>query len=520
MVRPLSCLIVAVAAAALAAPASAQTLLQRRYGAAAGEGLGVAIAARGPDLDGDGFAEIAVSIRQPDNSGGVDVLSGADFSILQSLRGAGGELLGFSLAWVADADGDGVEDLAVGSPSYNSGAFVFPEGRVQIFSSATWTVLRTFDGASDGASLGWSLADVGDHDGDGISDLLVGEPYYRRSNGFGQALLFSGADGSTLATLSDPGSDLFGWSVADVGDTNCDGVDDLGIGAPLTYTTFKYGGAAYVFSGTDESLLQEWTGVSISRSYSWYADELGAFIGAAGDYDGDGCGDVWVASNYGANGPAYVKVFSGASGALLRTFDSFNRNTAVAAVGDLDGDGLTDIAAGGIFQATSIRADDAVALFSSRDGGEFWREDVRTTDSALGAALAAAGDVDRDGRPDFCVSAELDDNVATDAGRVDLLGGDELWLDVTPDHRPTQIDVLGLGVAFGPPGNLAGVALTKLNGAPTFQFLWIQPLDSAGRALWSMKVPAGLAGTTVSLRAFAITASGRLAQSKIEALAF
>jgi hypothetical protein len=85
---------------------------------------------------------------------------------------------GLALAGVGDIDGDGVPDLAAGAP-YQSVAGQGNQGQVFLFSGATGARLRTLNDPvpQAGAHFGWTLAGVGDVDGDGVPDLAVGAPY-------------------------------------------------------------------------------------------------------------------------------------------------------------------------------------------------------------------------------------------------------------------------------------------------------------------------------------------------------
>lgn len=531
--RPDSLLRTAALAAfvvALATPRThGQQLLAQAFGQEASDYFGWSIASGGPDLDGDGFAEIAVGALLLNSShgsgvGAAYVLSGRDFTTIHAIYGSNDDdSLGSALAWCDDLDGDGLADLVVGVRGYD--ATTRDMGRVEIYSTGTWTLLRSFDGASVDGGLGGALARLADMDGDGVAELLVGAPGEDNGGGKrGSVYVYSGAGGTLLKKLTASGTYSLGVAVADVGDVNGDGVNDIGAGAPNTKYPGPHdrnAGAAYVFSGADGSLLLHWYGSAYQYTSYYYGNYLGVGIGAAGDVDGDGRDDVWVSAQDGLfSAPAFVAIYSGATGATIRTLEGAEHQNAETTVGDLDGDGVTDFAVGGVIRVggpNSYRG--AVMLLSGRDGRELWRRDEPDSLTWYGKALAATQDVNHDGRSELAVSAAGDATVAYNAGRVDLLGGSDFWLDVQRTHRPQAGDALTLTALEGPPGNLVGLFLTAVNGAPTFALLQLTTFDATGQAQWSGTVANGLAGISFALRSLAIGGTGKVVQSTDETIA-
>ena len=103
--------------------------------------------------------------------------------------------------------------------------------------------------------------------------------------------------------------------------------------------------------------------------------------------------------------------------------------------------------------------------------------------------------------------------------RIDLLGSNDLWLDIQPTHYAVGNKTLYVSAAEGPTGNLVGLFLTAVNGAPTFALLAVSNFDATGRASWSGTVPPGYSGNSFDLRSFAIGRTGKLVDSLSETIA-
>ncbi|MCB9883902.1 MAG: FG-GAP repeat protein [Planctomycetes bacterium] len=229
-----------------------------------------------PDLDGDSIPEFAVGAKtEPTglgNSGTVRVYAGGTGTLLRVVS-IDSDTFGTSVAGVKDINGDGKADLAVGVPGY--GLF---KGRV-VMISGDWILtgngvqtLATYKAADVHPDFfninydlfGFSMANVGDRDNDGFDDLLVGAPFGpswdpdtdpnwpsgSTLSGCGYVRLISSVDGGMLkAYRGEAENDNFGYTVANVGDLNQDGVPDFGIGAPRKSINVAEQGRSYFYSG-------------------------------------------------------------------------------------------------------------------------------------------------------------------------------------------------------------------------------------------------------------------------------
>src|SRR3954468_14806106 len=151
--------------------------------------------------------------------------------------GAPGEYFGWAVSPLADVDHDGAAEAIIGEPG-------FDQGTTWVLSGATGRVLRRFDG-QPGDENGYAIADAGDTNRDGFNDIISGAP---RQTGDtpGHAYLYSGRDGSLQhAFAGEQTGDSFGAAVSSAGDVDRDGRPDLLIGAP----GHAGGGLASVYSG-------------------------------------------------------------------------------------------------------------------------------------------------------------------------------------------------------------------------------------------------------------------------------
>ena len=208
-------------------------------------GDGVPDIAVGASLDGDGG-----TYSEP-TSGRLYVIDGLTGHVRYALYSPDPTPYAYFAATstaLGDVDGDGTPDIAVGAMNENGG-----RGRVYVFEGRKGLLLYSIDGPTDnslaGTRFGEKVTGVGDVDGDGVTDLAVGAEYGAR--GFGEVSVYSGRTGDLHFTTVSPSSEMysgFGYSIDGVGDTNGDGIPDLVVGA------FRVA-RAYVLSGLDGALL-------------------------------------------------------------------------------------------------------------------------------------------------------------------------------------------------------------------------------------------------------------------------
>jgi hypothetical protein len=313
-------------------------------------------------------------------------------------------------------------------------------------------------------SFGQSVASLGDLDGDGAVDIAVGA-WYDDDGGTDRGavwILFlnpdktvkshqkiSDTEGNFIGTLRD--GDRFGTSVASLGDLNGDGITDIAVGANTDDDGGTDKGAVWIlFLNTDGTV----------KSHQKISDTEGGFTGSIrtfdcfgnsvatlGDLDGDGVVDLAVgatgddgggqATDYGAvwilflnaNGTVKSQQKIGrAAGNFTGTLDTFdNFGLSVAPLGDLNRDGVPDLAVGAYRDDDGGTNPGAVwILFLDINGTVKSHQKISNTEGGFtgilhdedyfGCSIASLGDVNEDGVGDIVVGAPSDDDGGTDRG--------------------------------------------------------------------------------------------------------
>jgi len=409
--------------AALASRGEAQSVVHTFVGNMGGDKLGLGVSGCG-DVDGDGVPDIAVGAIQDGipaaGPGYVRIHSGSDGSLIRQIDGnVTGDVFGTSIDDAGDCNGDGIPDLIVGAPfAHVNGQW---KGYAQLHSGSDGSVLHTYVGDNDDDFFGTRVAGIGDVNGDGHGDIAAGAVQWL-SNGTGYVKILSGLDGSLIHQISGLNAgDQFGYSVDGTGDVDGDMIGDVVVGAWWGTGTLLAQGMVGVYSGA--------TGLPIHTFWGDDAqDHLGSRVAGAGDVDGDGVPDIAVgASGDDGNGPSAgaAMVFSGATGALIHEFlgenpgDQFGN--AVSGVGDLDGDGRADIGVGAIRSSPQGSQSGRVYVFSGMDGSTLLRFDGAAAGDSLGGTLSGVQDVTGDGRDDLVVGATGSDLGGTNSGAAYVL---------------------------------------------------------------------------------------------------
>jgi predicted outer membrane repeat protein len=408
------------------------------------------------------------------------------------------DLFGNAVTQIGDLDNDGIVDLVVGATGDDTGGD--RRGTLHVlFMNADGSVKSTQEIASDTSGgpslsdldfLGTSLRAIGDLNSDGVIDLTAGA-YGDDTGGTGRGavyVLMMNADGTAQSTtkiasdlnggptLSD--YDYFGWSLDGIGDLDGDGVTDIAVAAHNANIGGNGRGAVHVLfmnpDGTVKSsqLIAHNTGGGPSLSDN---DNFGRSLASLGDIDGDGVTDLAVGADRddtsGADRGAVHILFMNSDGTAKSTqkiasavgggpflADSDKFGTAVAPLGDMNGDGITDLAVGAREDDTGSGDSGAVYLLRMNSDGTVAGSQKIAHDlnggpslnlgDRFGSDVVSIGDLNGDGVSELAVGAWGDDTGGTDAGAVHILFMEQetltipsvLYVDVDSTYDPSAGD--------------------------------------------------------------------------------
>ncbi len=339
-------------------------------GAVNGDSSGFSVAGAG-DVNGDGLADVVVGDFRADPGGNIN--AGASYVVFGKangsavnlpvvaagvggfvMNGAGpGDHSGYSVSGTGDVNGDGLTDVVVGAYGAGGGAgksyVVFGKadgGAVNLLDVAAGLGGFVINGFHPATQSGYSVSGAGDVNGDGLADVIVGEPgppgpaarglsyvVFGKANGVAVDLSdVTAGDGGYVIEGIDAG-DRCGFSVSGAGDVDGDGLADVVVGAPGADPGGDSGaGESYIVLGkadgsaVDLAVVAAGVGGFVINGFDQF-DGSGSSVSDAGDVNGDGLADVVVGAPNGGSfgsGEGYV-VFS----PVLR--------------GDLDGDGSVGV---------------------------------------------------------------------------------------------------------------------------------------------------------------------------------
>lgn len=376
-------------------PGSGYALNGDRHGDSVGTALAIG------DVDGDGHDDIVTGTpfsNRGDDYSGVAWMMRGPFSESVSFvdadaifAGNEGTYAAVGIEIINDYDGDGAGEVAISASCSDIESYANCPSEIYVFKQFTGDLDPSqADGVwtspgdeEDGAGV--AMLGTGDFSGDGTTDLVVGARFWDRKGAV--YLLDVLADGSDSLDAADAviyaseteDSSSFGSSMADLGDLDGDGANDLAIGWGAYSDDEYYAGGAVVFLGPILSSrdASDHDGVVQGEDYGQFLGSLPDTLAAAGDVDGDGTPDVLVsAPDWGDGGYNHgvVYLISGAEflagtkalyaeAKITDGSDQDRMGSAVHGPGDLDGDGKSEVLVGKRGDSTYADQGGAAGLF-------------------------------------------------------------------------------------------------------------------------------------------------------------
>ena len=423
--------------------------MRRRYG----RPLGVAA------VLGVGWWASPAAAALPQQLGNVDLLTQADIRIDGPSMTSG---VGYPVASAGDVNGDGIDDVLLTASGAGNNDRLLSGSVYVVFGSATPRATvdladlgaagYRIDGALPGDQAGMSAAGVGDVNGDGLDDVLVGAPAadVNGRTDSGSAYVVFGTRHPANVDLQAPGGDAYridgvaakdetGLVVAAAGDVNGDGHADLAITAMGAGNNARFGsGSVYVVFGTATATNVDlasspWAGYRIDGAS--LNGHIGSALADVGDVNGDGrpdlaIGDPRAADNNRSDSGSVTVVFGTAQSGSLDLAHPDERGyridgpiglgyagASVAGAGDVNGDGHADLVLGapGVSAGGRQSSGAAFVVFGkgSKEGIDLaalgrggYRVDGPEAGDSLGTSVAGVGDVNGDGRPDLALGAQ------------------------------------------------------------------------------------------------------------------
>ena len=421
----------------LAAGESAAEDMSARFSVATTEPYVARSVGTAGDLDGDGDDELAIA-RPGRNGleGAVTLIPGQEELWLgdHDLEGEGAPVagnpstgaFGFAMSGGEDADGDGRDDLLV-SALYEDRVYLFTDGpallRGGLDASAADVI---FVGPDADASFGIAVALLGDIDGDGFGDTLVGDYLYQ---GSGAAFLYYG-DGvgggreigleEAVVLRSSVDSEDGGHQASALGDLDGDGLPEFAIwDAAVDSSTGEH--RAFVFPG-DSARQTSGEPASAAEVFSGpVEDDTFSSMAGVGDLNRDGRDDAAFSAPGLSSGAGGVYVLLGsatiaggrsisiAADALVHgPTAGAAAGRSVAGAGDLSGDGYPELGIGNsredVDGGSAWLIEGAAAFSGSILAADAWATIAASGSESEGASLAGELDVNGDGAPDLLCS--------------------------------------------------------------------------------------------------------------------
>ncbi|MEH2183177.1 hypothetical protein [Nostoc sp.] len=364
--------------------------------------------------------------------------------------------LSYSLSSAGDINGDGLDDLIINAAGNRQNYVVFGSKGdfdasidASTLNGASGFAINKFDNTII------TVSSAGDINGDGLDDLLFGAPTFgsnpfKSASGRGYVVFGSkksfgaqfnvstlnGTNGFVIKAIN-PG-DILGTSVSSAGDINGDGIDDLIIGAPGADPNGSYSGQSYVVFGSKSGFSAQFN-LSTLNGINGFAinginpsDASGISVSSAGDINGDGLDDLIInGRDFNSSKQSYVvfgskesfgaqfnlSTLNGTNGFAINVINA-NEGSSVSSAGDFNGDGLDDLIIGApLASPNGTKSGQSYVVFGSKEsfGAQFNLSTLNGTngfainginpDDHSGFSVSSVGDFNGDGLDDLIIAA-------------------------------------------------------------------------------------------------------------------
>ncbi len=454
--------------------AFAQEMLWSHPGEQLHDYLGYGSMSKLDDFDNDQVNDLLVGANPDNQPGYALILSGATGATLLKLTGENNATgFGRSTTALSDLNLDGITDFAVTDNTIKNSDTNY--GKVYVYSGKDAQIIFSIISSQSDYAFGRSIADAGDVNNDGTTDLIIGGVLLRSFQG-GFAEVRSGKDGSLIYRFDDPNFECLdsGSEVSSAGDINLDGyadytVIDNGSDLSVCHSGGTTTGNLRVFSGIDGSLIVK-IGYNEGILYPHDTTPLG-------DLNQDSIPEILV------SGPnaivPYLRVYNPVDWSIIYTvewpqYTQFGQS--IAAVGDMNLDGVSEIFVGAL---SDFNNNGGAYLLNGKNGHVLYDFAGIDDNKWLGWQVGFAGDLNHDNIPDLLISDPQAHFKGVNKGEIRAYAGNEIFLKANMRQLYTGNEAC-VTLASGNPNAPLRMFFSSINGVKSEEHILDSSFDQNG----------------------------------------